>query len=329
MAEKKTKLDYKNIFRFIGYFIAAVSFFYIFWVGYKQWQNVRELFKFSEKWPSILIAAIIYTILIGLITSTVWDKLIIGFGGKITFKESFVISGRAQIAKYIPSNIFQYFARHLLSKNIGIPNGVIINSLFIETVLFTLSSVIIFIISAIVYGYKNFLFEGFDKLIVFTMIILTIIVVIAFLIFISTKFAPGIKEKLLRHNLIVNLETLDLKKLSFYIIICLILLMIFFLSTGTVIWFLNKYLWNETSNSILFFIGAYAIAWVAGFITPGASGGIGVREAILVALLAPYTNQAKALVLVIVFRLVTIIGDLLFFLITYIFKTKYKSIQFS
>ena len=89
-------------------------------------------------------------------------------------------------------------------------------------------------------------------------------------------------------------------------------------------WFLNNFFWGSSQVFALFFIGVNSIAWVAGFITPGASGGIGIREIVIVALLTPYITQPKALVLAIILRLVTICGDLLSFLITYIFKNTKK-----
>ena len=55
--------------------------------------------------------------------------------------------------------------------------------------------------------------------------------------------------------------------------------------------------------------GLFAAAWVAGFVTPGAPAGLGVREAILVGGLRPLFGPGIALGLPILFRLVTTAGD--------------------
>lgn len=324
--KKKKKLDLKKIISIAGYIIAAVSLFYIFWVGYNQWEKIKNLFKFSENWPGILIAIIIYTALRSLILSQVWKNLISGFGWKITFKESFIILGRSQIAKYIPGNVFHYLGRHLLSKDIGIPNGIIINSIFTETILLVLSSTFIFFISAIIYGYRDFIFEGINNLIVLASIAAGTIIFLSLIAFLLIKFIPGIKEKLIRHNVIVNLKSLNIKKLWIRLFFGLILCMVFFISTGSIMWYLNEYFWGESSILFLFFIGTNAVAWVAGFITPGASGGIGVREVVIIALLTPYIGQPQALVLAIILRLITMFGDLLSFVITYFFRIDKKAI---
>jgi hypothetical protein len=48
--------------------------------------------------------------------------------------------------------------------------------------------------------------------------------------------------------------------------------------------------------------GVFAVAWVAGYVTPGAPGGLGVREAILVAALGPVYGAGTAVALALVLR---------------------------
>ena len=53
----------------------------------------------------------------------------------------------------------------------------------------------------------------------------------------------------------------------------------------------------------------FAAAWIAGFVTPGAPAGLGVREAVLVGGLQPLYGPGVALGLPLVFRLLTTLGD--------------------
>jgi glycosyltransferase 2 family protein len=55
--------------------------------------------------------------------------------------------------------------------------------------------------------------------------------------------------------------------------------------------------------------GVFAAAWVAGFVTPGAPAGLGVREAVLAAGLRPLYGPDVALALPLLFRMVTVTGD--------------------
>ena len=56
-------------------------------------------------------------------------------------------------------------------------------------------------------------------------------------------------------------------------------------------------------------------AWLAGYATPGAPGGLGVREAVLVAVLTAADAGALAILAAALHRLVTTVGDLVCFLI--------------
>ena len=57
-------------------------------------------------------------------------------------------------------------------------------------------------------------------------------------------------------------------------------------------------------------VGAFGLAWIAGFLIPGAPAGLGVREALFVALIAPEVGAGAALACAILHRLVTAIADL-------------------
>ena len=53
------------------------------------------------------------------------------------------------------------------------------------------------------------------------------------------------------------------------------------------------------------------IAWVSGFILPGAPGGLGVREMVLTLLLAQSAGQEKIVAMGVLHRLITVLGDFL------------------
>jgi uncharacterized membrane protein YbhN (UPF0104 family) len=56
---------------------------------------------------------------------------------------------------------------------------------------------------------------------------------------------------------------------------------------------------------------ALAGAWIVGFVIPGASAGIGVREAAVILLLSPAVGAANAAVIATIYRIVTAGGDAL------------------
>jgi len=63
------------------------------------------------------------------------------------------------------------------------------------------------------------------------------------------------------------------------------------------------------------------LAWVLGFIIPGAPGGIGIREVILAGLYAQELGQGMAVGLSVVLRVITSLGDLATFTLAYWLST--------
>lgn len=62
--------------------------------------------------------------------------------------------------------------------------------------------------------------------------------------------------------------------------------------------------------------GGYVIAWVAGLVTPGAPAGVGVRELVLIASLGGVAERPEILAAVLISRLVTVAGDMLFYVMS-------------
>ncbi|HVT33546.1 MAG TPA: lysylphosphatidylglycerol synthase domain-containing protein, partial [Rhodanobacteraceae bacterium] len=66
-------------------------------------------------------------------------------------------------------------------------------------------------------------------------------------------------------------------------------------------------------DSFAILLAANAASWAAGFIVVGSPGGLGVREVAFVALAGGALGESRALLLIGVFRVVTFLGDTLFF----------------
>lgn len=71
---------------------------------------------------------------------------------------------------------------------------------------------------------------------------------------------------------------------------------------------------SSAMSAISWLAGAYVLAWLAGMLTPGAPAGIGVREAVLLFLLADLASPPVILLAVVAGRAVTVLGDLGFYL---------------
>lgn len=95
---------------------------------------------------------------------------------------------------------------------------------------------------------------------------------------------------------------------------CMLLYVAVFCLNGLGLATLGEGLIGKGMESLVLLIGLFSVAWLAGFIVPGAPGGLGVREAILVASLTPLYGEPAAVALSLGSRLAFVLGDGLAFL---------------
>jgi len=64
-----------------------------------------------------------------------------------------------------------------------------------------------------------------------------------------------------------------------------------------------------TLNLAFTIIGLYALSWVAGYLTPGAPNGLGIREAVMLMFLGGILDEGMLLSSIVIHRAVSVVGD--------------------
>lgn len=220
--------------------------------------------------------------------------------------------GRSNIAKYLPSNVLHFASRQFFSYKYRWPQTKIALASIFETLILLSVGVIIFLFT--IYFYPSFimieeksLIDYFFEKINFSMII-PLLIILAIIITCTIW--------------IVRRKNINVKDFKFPTLKALVksglFISLFFLLSSLSCFLLALYL-TEQQNllfSTIFFI--FSTAWLFGYIVPGAPGGVGVREALLVMLLAPNFGEPGALVLAIWVRIATVVGDLFFLFASYL-----------
>lgn len=67
---------------------------------------------------------------------------------------------------------------------------------------------------------------------------------------------------------------------------------------------------------------AFVVAWLAGFVTPGAPAGLGIRETLLLVMLGAIAPEGPLLLTIVVHRTLTVAGDLLHFLAAWLIPAR-------
>ena len=310
----------------MGIIITIISVMYVGYIWYTNWQKITQQSFLLDNLFWIFLSLLFY-LGISYFLPLGWITILKTFGVRITFNDSMAIYGKSQIAKYVPGNIFHFLGRHMLSKKYNIENGIIINGIFLEIATQAFVSILIGLFASLFLKISNisFLKPTYYIIIFSTLFILLITFAILF------KFFKPFKVWVIKNKLIVPLKDLKPGYIISHYLLVFIIYFFYTILNGIVFWFLSYNFWGYSFDLIFIIIGAYTISWLIGFITPGAPGGLGVREAVLILILTPYISGARALILALLFRLITILADLLFFLTSFIFqhfgKLKKKSLE--
>lgn len=183
-----------RVVKLTGYIILAVSFIYLFYTGYRHWNDILFVLPvFSWKWAGLIgFLGLAYAI-ISIILPLAWRRVIILLGGNLSFVDSFSVFGRSQAAKYIPGNVFHFVGRQVFGSEIGLPNGVLVLSMIIETCLLGLAAAVIAFscLGLIGMEHKNLFGQNYNTvLIFFAFIVILSIISLTYYMFVKN----GMKE---------------------------------------------------------------------------------------------------------------------------------------
>jgi uncharacterized membrane protein YbhN (UPF0104 family) len=208
----------------------------------------------------------------------------------------------ANIAKYLPGNVFHFAGRQILGARAGWRHGAIAQASILE-IGAIISSILLIALLAIGLGPTDITDDllprnwtatvgSYQRLAAFTMLAVG-----------GVTFSLMVRLRLFHRLLGVSTGAV-----ARAIAMC----MIFFCLYAALVMLFASQLDTPARASPLYAIGlAYLLAWLAGFIVPGAPGGLGVRESVLILILAgPHgPGESAALTLGLGMRLISTLGD--------------------
>jgi glycosyltransferase 2 family protein len=179
---------------------------------------------------------------------------------------------QAQLGKYIPGSIWQYAGRAAVARANGIPVRAVGVSLPVE---FAASAAAAGSVVALLLGW-------WGAAVVFPVAV----------VLISVERLGGSRRRPVFATVRATL---------LYLPVWLLL--------GVSFWLCARGLMGVPARDLALYTGAFAVAWLAGLLAVYAPGGLGVREAVLVALLSSRIGAADALVVAAASRLILILAD--------------------
>lgn len=230
------------------------------------------------------LAALLYGAL-GLLLAFAWARLVAVYGGAPSGQAR--VHALSQALKYLPGNVVHLAGRHVAARRRGVTDRALLAAGGSEAGLLIMAAALVGLLAAPSFaGALAARASGWT-------IVLPGAALLALLVAGALawrrrfgRFAPALAG-------------------------VLGLYLLFFLGCGGVAVVLLVGLGDAAGPALALLTGTLAIAWAAGFVTPGAPAGLGVREAVLVLALGPALGEPAALALAALYRLATLCGDLL------------------
>lgn len=289
------KQSLKRLLHWLGGGLALLS---VAFVGVRLQSYWLDL-NFSKidylKWIFIGVFSFVYG-LTNVFLALAWRDLLRFLGIPFPTSKSIRIYGISQLAKYAPGNILHLASRQALGMAAGIPAGKLIKSMIFELGLMATTGGLFFILA---------LPQIFPYLPDY----------IGLISFVITLALFG---WLVMHFMGLKVVHAFMLQAAFLLVSGVIFAGLIFLISE-----------NKILEFWYFFtiIGAYVLAWLLGLITPGAPAGIGVRELVLLLLLNGVFAEADLLIAVLMGRLVSVAGDIIFFLFSFLIPTKSSDLE--
>ena len=278
---KEYSTGIKQGLNYFGGLIALAGVIYLFF-KLKPYAREIDFLQFSvSDWFYLCLLAVIYGAASVMLARS-WWHLLIYFKINTLFNWAVKAYGLSQIGKYVPGNIFHLASRQSMGMAANIQVVPLAKSIIWELGVIALAGALFIPLTAPI-----FIPEISSKIFIILFLCLVIIVWGLIRCILSISVAAALLGQLI---------FLAVSGVVFVCVLAVVDLSIVSLS------------------NISFLCGAYVIAWLLGLITPGAPSGLGIREMVLFFLLGSHVPHADLLLAIVLARIVTVIGDFLFFL---------------
>lgn len=240
------------------------------------------------------------------IIGIVWSSLLRVLSEKsFDFKDSIKVYTKANLGKYLPGNVMHYVERNVFAAKVGIGQK--------ET---ALSSILEIILEMVAVGLIAVFFIFDDlKLIMMQVVnfrwIMALFVILAIIIVTGCiVISHNSKVRNAFQHMLKKVNNKAFFKVAFFSVLAYAFISI--IMGLLLFWILTEVLCcNLTMAQCGKIISTYILAWLIGFIVPGAPGGIGIREFVLITLLSSFIPEAEILFAIIFHRIITVVGDVL------------------
>jgi len=282
----------KSILNNIGRILGLLGLVFVLYKISKEYTLSSFVNKISD-FKSIFIPLIALNLLSYLIGIYAWRRMMKAYTLKgMKYILAYYYFAKTEIAKYLPGNVFHFVGRQALASKIGLNQKQMAKISMFHMLTIAIGTVV-----------STAIFIMFTDTIANYIKYLMIATSIALLAFITLIYPTITKYNKLYITLLISIS----------------IAMQGFLLAIIVVWQLN----NPTISQFFMLAGVFMISWLVGFVTPGASGGLGVREGAFIAIANfIHLDISSQIILFSIFfvRFINIVTDVVMYISTFAIK---------
>ena len=293
------KAQLKQIATLTGKILGVAGLLFVLYKLTQEYTLTSFLEQFKQIWNTLPLLLIVNlaSMLLGIFA---WQLMLHNYATEpFNYKTAYYYFSKTEIAKYLPGNMFHFLGRQALAPSIGISQkGMAKVSLFLSFLLLT----------STIFTSTFFAFFA-NHIPLFILTLMGVSCIIAAIAVHYTYPSFPVREKI-RINLLLSVS-ITMQGFMLGIIVATL---------------------SSEMDLALFFecVSIYIISWLIGFVTPGASGGLGIREGTFIAIAAFLQVDIPSDIIVfsvLLVRFVNILTDMLMYLSTLLMKSNIKGLE--
>lgn len=300
--------------RTIGYGVLALSAIYFLMAAWKHAGSLPPIAWNITALGTVAAGTLLY--LVQYLTAGIaWYLWLQAVKEPLNPAIAIALFAQSQFAKYVPGSIAQHIARIALGQRHGLGTPGMVITLALETGWAVVSGVAVAGAAVALVG-PSLVGIALPSPLRILLIVLTALLLPMLGIWLIGETRPRFMDRWLGPQRISHPEFKTL-------LACFLLYCGNFVISGWILDLLARHVFGAPEGHPLLSIGVFAVAWVVAFATLVSPGGIGVREAVLLAGLTPTYGAGAALGMAVAYRIVTSIGDGVAFLLGFIAEKRF------
>lgn len=293
------KEQIKRIIYFIGKFLGILGLIFVFYTLSQEYtlSSFKQQFILFLDILPLLMLLNIASLLMGIYA---WHRILLHYSNSsFSFITSYYYFSKTEIAKYLPGNIFHFLGRQALASKIDMTQTNMAKSSLLFSLLLLTGTLLASTFFA-------FFTQSIDA---YILIILIVFTVMSFIILLYLYPSFPWSKKITLNGYLASSVAIQGVMLS---------------------WIIMYQCEIFSIEQFLLFASIYTVSWLIGFITPGASGGLGIREGSFIAI-ATYlhiTISTDIIIFSVLFiRLINICVDVIMYFSTIVIEKKMKELE--